>query len=418
MYPIAHIRQAFLGLHKKDEQGQLPLFLDGPGGSQLPKAVVDSMADYLYHFNSNMGGFAHAGQVTQAVNLKARQAVGAWLNANPQQIFFGLNATSLMFHVARTLGQAWQAGDNIVLSSLEHFSNVSSWQAVAEDKGVAIRTIALSDDGSDLDYTTLDGLIDNKTRLIAITLASNVLGTKVDIAPIVAYAKRVGAVVAVDAVHAIVHDCLDVEALGADVLFASAYKIGAGRLGICYMSEKLLNTQRLYKVEPATNDRPNAWETGTQSFEAQASMVALLAYWADLASFGEGKTDDLRSNLCRAYKLIKAHETKLAQAFLTHCQKRDYIRLYGKNSTDNRTPTFAFNLIKNGQIIDPKHVSTHFGKLNIALPCGNFYALDVARKLGLERLGFLRVGFLHYNSLDEVDRFFACLDGYIQNSDT
>lgn len=417
MYPIDQIRQQFLGLNQPDQKGQLPLLLDGPGGSQLPKSVVDSMANYLYHFNSNMGGFAHAGQVTQAVNAQARQAVGAWLNANPKQIFFGLNATSLMFHVARTLGQSWQAGDNIVLSALEHFSNVSSWQRSAEDKGVDIYTIGLTDNGCDINWQTLDGLINDKTRLVAITLASNVLGTKVDIAPIVKRAKQVGAVVAVDGVHAIVHDCLDVAALGVDVLFASAYKIGAGRLGICYMSQALLDTKPLYKVEPASNDTPNAWETGTQSFEAQASIVALLDYWANLANYHQdGQTDDLRTNLCRAYQVVKAYESTLSAAFLAHCNKRDYIQLYGKTTQDNRTPTFAFNLLKDGQILDPKSISQWFGRQNIALPCGNFYALDVARKLGLEQTGFLRAGFLHYNTIGEIDRLFDGLDEYVSTN--
>lgn len=410
MYDINAVRANFLGLSKPDDKGQLPLLLDGPGGSQLPKGVVDKMAEYLYHFNSNMGGFAHAGQVTAKTNANARQAVGAWLNAPANQLFFGLNATSLMFHTARTLAQKWQAGDNIVLSAIDHFSNVSSWQTAGADKGVEVRTLPLTADGASLDLSTLDTLIDQKTRLVAVSLASNVLGTKVDIAPIVAAARKAGAVVVVDAVHAIVHECLDVVKLDCDVLFASAYKIGAGRLGICYMKPDVLATKPLYKVLPASDETPNAWETGTQSFEAQASIVALLDYWANLA---DDKTDDLRENLIRAYAKVGAYETTLGQAFLDKVKARPYIRLYGKDTMDNRTPTFAFNLIKDGKIIDPKTVSEWLGQFNIALPSGNFYALDVVRKLGLVDCGFLRVGFLHYNSLAEIDRVFEKLDEFV-----
>ncbi|UTO04445.1 aminotransferase class V-fold PLP-dependent enzyme [Moraxella sp. FZLJ2107] len=408
MYDVAHIRQGFLGLSKPDEHEQLPLLLDGPGGSQLPKVVVDQMANYLYHFNSNLGGAAHAGRVTQETNDKARQAAGAWLNCSASSVFFGLNATSLMFHASRTIAQTWQAGDNIVLSSIDHFSHVSSWQLAAEDRGVQVRKIPLTADGSALDLSALPSLIDERTRLVAVSLASNVLGTKTKLAPITKAAHAVGAIVSVDAVHAIVHECVDVQALDCDVLFASAYKIGAARLGVCYMNERVLVAERFYKVEPATNALPNAWEQGTQSFEAQTSLIALLEYWANLG--GVPASEPLRTRLVAAYQVVGAHELSLIQAFLDGVQKRDYIRFYGHKDTANRTPTFAFNLIKDGQIIDPKAVSAWFGAKNIALPSGNFYALDVVRKLDLVETGFLRVGFLHYNTIDEVARLFALLD--------
>lgn len=410
MYDVARIRQGFLGLAMADEKGQFPLLFDGPGGSQLPKVVVDQMANYLYHFNSNLGGFAHAGRVTAQTNEKARQKVATWLNCSSDAVFFGLNATSLMFHVSRTLSQDWQAGDNIVLSCMDHFSHVSSWQTAAEDRGVTVRKIPLVADGSKLDLSVLDQLIDERTRLVAVSLASNVLGTKTDIAPIIAKAHQVGALVSVDAVHAIVHELIDVTAMECDVLFASAYKIGAARLGIGYMKPSLMSQNRFYKVEPATDALPNAWEQGTQSFEAQASIVALLEYWATLS--GDDAGDD-RTRLAQAYQRVMAHESGLGQVFLQAVGERDYIKLYGKADTAQRTPTFAFNLIKDGQLIDPKQVSQWLGERNVALPCGNFYALDVVRQLGLVETGFLRVGFLHYSTVDEIHRLFELLDEFV-----
>lgn len=410
MYDVAGIRQEFLGLAIRDEKGQLPLLFDGPGGSQLPKVVVDQMATYLYHFNSNLGGFAHAGRVTAQTNVQARQAVATWLNCSSDAVFFGLNATSLMFHVSRTLSQDWQAGDNIVLSQMDHFSHVSSWQRAAEDRGVTVRKIPLVADGSALDLSTLDRLIDERTRLVAVSLASNVLGTKTDMAPIIAKAHAVGAIVSVDAVHAIVHELIDVTAMDCDVLFASAYKIGAARLGIGYMKPSLMHRSRFYKVEPATDALPNVWEQGTQSFEAQASIVALLKYWMALS---DHEADNDRVRLTRAYERVVGHEMRLGQAFLQAVHERDYITLYGKADINHRTPTFAFNLFKDGQMIDPKQVSQWLGERNVALPSGNFYALDVVRHLDLVEAGFLRVGFLHYSTIDEIRQLFELLDEFV-----
>lgn len=237
-------------------------------------------------------------------------------------------------------------------------------------------------------------------------MASNVLGTKTDITPIITKAHSVDAIVSVDAVHAIVHELIDVTAMACDVLFASAYKIGAARLGIGYIKPSLMSRSRFYKVEPATDVLPNAWEQGTQSFEAQAPIVALLDYWATLS--GDAHGDD-RVRLAQAYQRVMA----LGQAFLQAVSERDYITLYGKADTNHRTPTFAFNLFKEGQIIDPKQVSQWLGERNVALPCGNFYALDVVRRLNLVETGFLRVGFLHYSTVDEIHRLFELLDEFV-----
>lgn len=409
-YPIDAIRSQFLALHRPDEHGQLPIFFDSPGGSQLPKSVVEAVADYLYHFNSNMGGQAHAGRVTNNINHNARAMAGLWLNAKADNIFFGLNSTSLMFQVARSLKNTWQAGDNIVVSDIDHFSHVSSWQSVAQEVGVEVRFMPLKQDGSALDIEQSITLIDERTQLVAYSLASNVLGSKTNHIPLAKRAKEVGAVLSLDAVHAIVHEPVDVEILGCDLAFASAYKMGGCHLGMCYMADTLLTKLIPYKVEPACNQAPMSWEQGTQSFEAQASLVALIHYWISLS----GEQMPSVANIKKSYRIVENYENFLSNYFLQHALKRPYIRLYGQNSAQARTPTFAFNLQKNDRLITPSQVSHWFGKKNIALPSGHFYAQNIVKKLNLSDIGLLRVGFLHYSHSKEIDTLFALLDEFVE----
>ncbi|WII94891.1 aminotransferase class V-fold PLP-dependent enzyme [Moraxella haemolytica] len=408
MYNPESIRQEFLAFNCLNEHGQSPIFFDGPGGSQVPKMVTGAMSEYLGKYHSNMGGLADAGRRTTAINDKARQMAGLWLGCEPQQVVFGLNATSLMFQFSRVLARTWQAGDNIVVSQIDHFSNVSSWQSVAEEKGLQVRRIPLNADGSSLDLTNIQSLIDEQTRLVAVSLASNVIGTRTEIGPIISRAKAVNAYVAIDAVHAIVHEKINATQLDCDLLFASSYKLGGARLGMAYASKRVLDLPP-YKVEPATHIRPFAFEQGTQSFEAQAGFIALMQYWANLG----GQDGDMDKRLMRAYQVVQSYEYSLSQAFLAFVNERSYIQLYGKNSSNHRTPTFAFNLIKDGQIIPPANVSKWLGDRNVALPSGNFYALDVVRHLDLVACGFLRVGFLHYTTHKEIARLFELLDEYV-----
>lgn len=410
MYNVTKIREQFLAFSCKDKQGQTPIFFDGPGGSQVPKAVIQAMGDYLGCYNSNMGGHADAGRRTSTISATARKMAGAWLGCPAEQVVFGLNSTSLMFQFSRVLSRDWQAGDNIVLSSIDHFSNVSSWQTAGIDKGVEIRRIPLTADGGTLDLQSLETLIDENTRLVAVALASNVLGTRTHISPIIERTKAVGAFMVVDTVHAIVHEKVNATQMGCDLLFASSYKLGGAHLGMAYASNRVLDLPA-YKVEPATEIRPFAFEQGTQSFEAKAGMIALIEYWANLGGI-DGTLDE---RLQQAYTTVQQYEQGLSKLFLEYANQRPYFILYGKNTTEGRTPTFAFNLVKDGKVLDPANIAKWFGERNVALPSGNFYALDVVRHLDLVETGFLRVGFLHYSTADEIHRLFELLDEYVQS---
>lgn len=409
-YPIDLIRSQFPALSTADPAGQLPLLLDGPGGSQVPHQVLEAITHYLGKFNSNLGGFAYAGEKTQSTNHNARIAAANWLGANAEEIVFGLNSTSLMFQISRAVANTWTAGDNIIVSAIDHYSHVSSWQQAAQDHGVEVRILPLREDGQDLDYDQLAHLADNRTKLIAYSLASNVLGTLTDSQRMRIEAQRVGALLSIDAVHAAVHTKIDVHTLGCDFLFASAYKLGGPHLGIMFAKAERLQSLTPYKVKPATEMIPNRWEQGTQSFEAQAGLIAMLDYWKNLPALAGLATDQNDTSLKTAYQLVEQHEYALSELILKEMAARPYIILYGKPQAHGRTPTFAFNIKTPQGILSPQEVSRWFGKHNIALGGGNFYALGVVEHFGITETGFLRMGCLHYNTQEEIKRFFALLD--------
>ena len=402
-FDLDAVRVDFPALTTPDAAGNLPLFLDGPGGGQVPRPVLDAMVEYLGHYNSNLGGFADAGRRTTQLVADARAAAADWLGAASKNIVFGPNSTTLMFNLSRAVAATFAPGDNVVVSDLDHFSNVSSWRRAAEDAGCEVRVLPLDADGIDLDYGRLADLVDESTRVVAVTAASNLLGTRPDVARVVARAREVGALVSVDAVHAAVHEQLNFEALDADFLYASAYKLGGPHLGICAAKAEHLSGLRPYKVEPATEESPARWEQGTQSFEALAGLVALVDYWAEFGSGG-----DRRARLASAYEVIDAHERTLTELFLAELARRPDLRLYGRASVDGRTPTFAFNLTDADGVRDASGLVRWLGERNVALGLGNFYALGAVRRLGVETV--LRAGFVHYTSADEVRRFFALVD--------
>ncbi|MDO4695922.1 MAG: cysteine desulfurase-like protein [Neisseria sp.] len=411
IYPIEDIRSRFPALQHADDKGRFPVFFDGPGGSQVPYSVLEAMTAYLGRYNSNFGGYADAGVKTGRLVADARQAAADWFGCEADEVFFGLNSTSLMFNLSRAVAQTWQAGDNIVLSSLDHFSHVSSWQRAAEDRGVEVRILPLDADGNDLDYERLPDLIDGRTRLLAFTAASNVFGTVADAARLVAAARAVGAWVSVDAVHAAVHDLPDVKTLDCDFLFASAYKLGGPHLGVCYGKRVHLQNLKPYKVLPASEAVPNRWEQGTQSFEAQAGFIAMMDYWAAVSD-GQGSR---RERLQRSYAEVRRHEQDISRAVLDGFRQRSFVLLYGLESEYGRTPTFAFNIVRaDGNIVNPHDISRWFGERNVAVGSGNFYAWAAVSHLGLAETGLLRIGCMHYTSHAEIGTFFALLDEWAE----
>lgn len=390
--------------------GMPVVFLDGPGGSQVPASVLEAMTHYLGHYNANLGGHYFSSQMTTDLMRRARESAQTLVNApSADNMVFGANMTSLTFQLSRAISRDWQAGDEIIVTALDHYSNVSSWQQAAEDKGVIVHQVRVDESDCSLDMDHFFSLLNEKTRLVAVTYASNTTGSVVDVKSVVDAAHRVGAQVYVDAVHYAPHHLLDVQQLNCDFLACSAYKFFGPHVGIAYVAPKWLHTLKPYKVEPATNVGPGRFETGTQSFEGLAGIIAAVGY---LAQWGDPQAT-LRERLEQSFVQFNAHEQAITERFLSRLASLDGVQLYGRAVADSqlRTPTFALTFDQ----LAPELVARALGEQNICVWNGHFYALGLVKQLGLEESGgVVRIGFMHYNTLEEVDRLFDALERLLQ----
>ena len=362
-------------------------FFDGPGGTQVPDEVIDAISGYLREANANAGGFFDTSRRTDAVLDDAHAAAASFLGADPEEVVFGANMTSLNFTLTRTLGRELAAGDEILVTRLDHDANVSPWLELARDLGLDVRFAAIDEEGR-LHLADLERQLSERTRVVAFPWASNALGTVVDVPRVAALAHDAGALAWVDAVHYAPHGQIDVEAAGADVLICSPYKFYGPHLGLAWARAELLERWRPYKVRPAP-DQPlgRRFETGTQPHELLAGFTACVRY---LDSIG--------------WDALVAHERALGERFLAGLPES--FTLHGIPSMEGRVPTFA--------VTHPEHTSAalaeRLAELGIAAWHGNYYALEVLRALGLEeRGGALRIGVMHYNTVGEIDRLLEAL---------
>jgi len=361
-------------------------FFDGPGGTQVPDEVIDAIAGYLRESNANAGGPFETSVRTDALIANARLAAGGFLGCGPEEAIFGANMTTLNFGLTRAAARELSAGDEIVVTRLDHDANVSPWLELAHDLGLVVRFADVHDDCT-LDLDDLQAQLSSRTRVVAFPWASNAVGTLVDVARIAELAHEAGALAWIDAVHYAPHGPIDVAAVGADVLICSPYKFFGPHLGLGFARAELLERWRPYKVRPAS-DEPlgHRYETGTMPHELLAGFVAAVDY---VGSVG--------------YDAIAAHETSLGERFLAGLPDR--CRLYGPPTMEGRVPTFAFTV--DGR--SPRQVAEHLGQRGIAVWDGNYYALEIMRRLGLDD-GAVRVGIVHYNTANEVDRLLAELE--------
>lgn len=386
-------------------RGKPAIYLDGPGGTQVPQPVIEAMAGYWAHGGSNHGGPFATSQFTDAIVDEARQATADLLNAQPNEIVFGQNMTSLTFAVSRAIARTWQAGDEIILTRIDHDANISPWLLAAEDRGVTVRWLDFDTADCTLKLETLPGLLNEKTRLVAVTYASNAVGSITDVARVTELAQAAGSLVYVDAVHYGPHGLIDVQALGCDFLACSAYKFFGPHSGILYGKFELLEALTAYKVRPAPAHAPGKWETGTQSFESLAGITAAIDY---LASIG-GEGGSRREQLVRAMGRIKAHEMGLSERFLRGATAVSGLKVYGITDIERlaeRAPTFALSLAG----YTPRQVAERLGQQGIFVWSGHYYAIAVMEGLGLlDKGGLIRIGFVHYNTAAEVDCLLAAL---------
>jgi cysteine desulfurase family protein (TIGR01976 family) len=404
-FPIDWVRDRFPALWRSREN--LPvIFLDGPGGTQVPESVIEAVTHYYRNANSNLGGSFATSQATGEIVDASRRALAEFFNAPyPDEVIFGQNMTSLTFALSRTLAKSWAPGSEIIVSSLDHDANISPWRLAAADRDVTVKTWDFQNETCSLRIEDLEVLLTRRTALIAVTLASNAVGTLVDIRPVVELAKKVGAKVFVDAVHYAPHGKIDVQSLGCDFLACSAYKFFGPHIGILWARRDWLNETETYKVRPASNQPPGKWETGTQSFESIAGTLAALDYLKHLAMRSTGT-----ASLGNAMDAIRSYEIVLSKRFISGLAENSRVSLYGIADllhTEKRTPTFAIRL----DAIDPETAARKLGERGIYVWNGHFYASTLIERLGLaDRGGVIRIGFVHYNTEAEVDRTLEALE--------
>ncbi len=376
---VSAIRRRFSALDR-------PLaFFDGPGGTQVPDEVIEAIAGYLRESNANVSGPYEPSRRTELLVDEARSAAGGFLSCRPEEVVFGANMTTLNFALTRTVGRELAAGDEIVVTRLDHDANVSPWLELARDLDLVVRFADIRDDTT-LDLDDLAAQLSERTRVVAYPWASNAVGTLVDVARVAELAHEAGALAWVDAVHYAPHGPIDVAAIGADVLICSPYKFFGPHLGLAYAKSELLERWRPYKVRPQSEEPlGHRFETGTLPHELLAGFVAAVKY---IDSIG--------------WDAIHPYERELGQRFLDGLP--DTCTLYGLNAMNSRVATFAFNI--EGR--SPRAVAEHLGERGIAVWHGNYYALEVMNRLGLDE-GAVRVGIVHYNTADEVDRLLAAL---------
>lgn len=413
---VMSLRQQFPALQKRIRDKQV-IYLDGPGGTQIPQNVIDAMMDYLIRDNSNAGGVFLNSQQTDRIVLEARRAVADLFNAKrPEEIVFGHNMTTLTYMVSRALSRTWQAGDEIILSKIDHNANIDPWLQAAAERDVIVRWLDIDTEDYTLRTDELTGLLTDKTRLVAVTYASNAVGSLTDLAEVIKVAHAAGALTYIDAVHYAPHGPIDVQVLNCDFLVSSPYKYYGPHSGVLYGKYRLLDEIAAYKLRPMPNLPAGKWEPGTQSFESMAGIRAAVDYLATIGELGlNASSADLsglvgrRLQLRRAMTAIQQYEAELSRKFITEAAAIRGLTIYGitdLNRLTKRTPTFALRLAKHPAEV----VARALARQGIYVWHGHFYALDLMEALQLNTQGgVVRIGFVHYNTMDEIDRLLDAL---------
>jgi cysteine desulfurase family protein (TIGR01976 family) len=376
-------------------------YFDGPGGTQVPRRVVDAMADYLYHHNANTHwNYPTSAETDQAIH-EARLAVADLVNASPAEVVFGNNMTTLTFHVARALGRAWGIGDEVVVTELDHHANIAPWQALARERGITIRSVPFSVETGQLDWPALERAITRRTRLVAIGAASNALGTITDAAKAATLAHAAGALIFVDAVHYAAHGLIDVGLAHCDFLACSAYKFYGPHAGFLFGKHDLLSRLDVPRLEPAPNEAPERLETGTQNHEGIVGTGAAVDF---IASMGSGTTR--RQRIVTAMGALHAHGDALVRRMWDGLGRIPGVRRYGPTPGEPRTPTISFTV----DAAPSEAVAVALAERGVFVSHGDFYAATVVERLGHATDGVVRAGCACYTTAEEVERLLEGVD--------
>ena len=411
MFDVHAVRQQFPALQELFE-GRPGIFFDNPGGTQVPQRVITAISEYLVRSNANThGGFATSVRSDVIID-NTRQAAADLLGADTDEIVFGNNMTSLTFALSHTLVHELKAGDEVLVTRLDHDANVSPWLRMAEDAGATVRWADIDTESCTLDMEHLQSLITPKTKVVAVGYASNATGTINDVKTIIGWAKAVGAYSFIDAVQYAPHGLIDVKALGCDFLACSAYKFFGPHVGILYGKREHLQRLRAYRVRPAGDIPPGKWETGTKNHEGLAGVGAAIDYIADLGvRYGQAAAAAPRRDKLRAaWQAVEPYEQHLSQKLMDGLESIPGVRIYGitnRNELNRRVATVSIR--KEGTT--PHQLATALAAQNIFAWEGNFYALSISERLGVEGSGgFLRLGLAHYNTEEEIERCIRVLE--------
>ncbi len=407
-FDVSWCRARFPALARRVD-GQPAVFFDGPAGSQVPRRVVDAMSDYLVGMNANHGGLFETSRRSDALLDEAHRGLAHLVGtADPETVVFGPNMTSLAFALSRSLARTWEPGDEVVVCRLEHDANVTPWVLAARDAGAEVRHVALRRDDCTLDLDDLGAKLGPRTRLVAVGCASNAVGTVNPIERIVGLAHGAGALVFLDAVHYAPHRLMEVDRWGCDFLACSAYKFFGPHVGVLWGRRELLTELPAYKVRPAPDALPGRWMTGTQNHEGIAGALAAVDYLAELGRLFEPGRRGRRGALEAAYRGIAAYERGLCAELLAGLASLPEVTVWGiadPGRWDERVPTVS---ITHGRLA-PEEVARRLASRGIFVWQGNYYALPVTEALGLEPEGMVRIGLLHYNTSEEVERLLAAM---------
>ena len=405
---VLHLRQQFPALTRQ-VQGRPAVFLDGPGGTQVPRRVIVAVSDYLAGTNANQGGVFATSVESDEILAQAQRAAADFLGTDdPDTVCFGLNMTSLTFALSRAIARRWRSGDEVLVTRLDHDANVSPWVLAARDAGAIVQYVDLHPEDCTLDLDDFASKLSARTRLVAVGCASNATGTINPVRQICAAARAVGAWTFVDAVHFAPHARIDVREFGCDFLACSAYKFFGPHVGLLWGRRQLLEELIAYKVRPASDDLPGKWMTGTQSHEGIAGTLAAIEYLADIGRTVDPAASDRRTALTSAFTAIQQYERRLSDRMLAGLAEIPSIKIRGITNgqqLDQRLPTISIT----HATLPAVDLAQWLGERGLFVWHGNYYALQLTERLGLEPHGMVRIGLVHYNTMDEVERLLAAL---------
>ncbi len=412
-FPIDLVRDQFASLSVTDD-GIPRVYFDTPAGTQVPRHVIDRTSRYFVEQNANSGGYFRTAIVTDGVLEQAHEAMADLLGASSAaEIVFGQNMTSLTFAVSRSLGHQLSAGDEIILTRMDHDANVAPWLLLARDLGLTVRWLPFDKETFRFKMADLESLISSKTRIAAINYASNALGTINDVKSMCGTLADAEVLSYVDAVQLVPHRLADVQDLGCDFLSCSAYKFFGPHQGILWGRREHLKSLNPYKVRPASNDLPHRWETGTLSHEGMAGTLGAIEYLEWLAGEVEAdgpNTGDRRSRLAVAMDAAERYERVLCRQLLDGLAAIAGVKIYGITAHDelvDRVPTVCITV----DGVPPDEVAKRLAAANVFVWSGDYYAVEVIQHLGLQDAGgMVRIGLAHYHTSAEVERLLTLID--------